>query len=123
MVQDVFTNDVLLDLTGDTGDRDGSVVLWKMDITLLVLSAFLNAFLHVFWKALKELHWLDFWYSLDIRRTIFFRLLLYKGRDFLFLQTLVGISLSMDCSTPVLKVSHKSSIVEDAGVLVISLES
>ena len=39
---------------------------------------------------------------------------------FLFLQTLVGIFLSMDCLTPVLKVSHKSSTVEDAGVLALS---
>ena len=45
----------------------------------------------------------------------------YQGRDSLSLQTLVGIFLSMHCSTPVLKVSHKSSTVEDAGELVISL--
>ena len=54
---------------------------------------------------------------------ILFKSLLYQGSDFLFLQTLVGIFLSMDCSMPDLKESHKFSTVEEGGALVISLES
>ena len=73
--------------------------------------------------AARYLHWFDFLaclYSLDLRRTILFKSLLYQGSDFLFL---LGIFLSMDCSMPDLKESHKFSTVEEGGALVISLES
>ena len=71
-------------------------------------------------------HWLDFLaclYSLALRRTILFRYLLYHGSDFLLLQTLVGMFLSIDFPIPDLKESHKSSTVEEGGALVISLET
>ena len=59
-----------------------------------LISAFLKAFLHCFWKVLTELHWFDFFaclYSPDFRRTIFFKLRLNQGGDFLFVQTLDGM--------------------------------
>ena len=96
------------------------------DMLMWLISAFLNSFLHVFWKALKVFHCFDFFaclYSLDLRRTILFRSLLYHGSDFLLLQTLVRMFLSIDFPIPDLKEFHKSSTVEEGGALVISLES
>ena len=84
-----------------------------MTLLIWLISAFLNSFLHVFWKALKVFHWLDFLaclYSLALRHTILFRSLLYHGSDFL---TLVGMFLSIDFPIPDLKESHKSSTVEE----------
>ena len=88
-------------------------------------SACLKAFLQFLWKVLNELHWLDFLaylYSLDFRRTILFKSLLNQGRDFLFLQILEGMYLSMDCSMPGLNMVHKSSTVEEGGALIILSE-
>ena len=92
-----------------------------MTLLMWLILAFLNSFLHAFWKALKVFHWLDFLaclYSLALRRTILFRSLLYHGSDFLLLQTLVGMFLSIDFPIPDLKETHKSSTVEEGGALV-----
>ena len=71
-------------------------------------------------------HCFDFFaclYSLDLRHAILFRSLLYHGSDFLLLQTLVRMFLSIDFPIPDLKEFHNSSTVEEGGALVISLES
>ena len=48
---------------------------------------------------------------------------MYHGSDFLLLQSLVGMFLSIVFPIPDLKEFHKSSTVEEGGALVISLES
>ena len=75
----------------------------------------LEGLLQCFWNDLNELHWFDFFarlYNLDLRRTIFFKLLLNQGKDFLFEHTLDGMFLSIECWMPSLKVFHNSSIEE-----------
>ena len=87
---------------------------WRLDLTYLqnglelfssspfwmtslmwLISALLKAFLQSFWNDLNELQWFDFFarlYNLDLCHTIFFKLLLNQGKDFLSEQTLDVIS-------------------------------
>ena len=97
-----------------------------MTSLMWLISALLKAFLQCFWNDLNELHWFDFFarlYNLDLRRTIFLKLLLNQGKDFLFEQTLDGMFLSIECWMPSLKVFHNSSIEELLTEFMIESES